>query len=95
MHLNETNNEPHITHMDDEYHYNRYMENKNYYPFDEGDTYYTIEYGEIIESTWDFVSEEMYDENPKQEYFISYKSAYEWLNNKQYENTSKQKSTED
>lgn len=44
MHLNETNNEPHITHMDDEYHYNRY---------------------------------------------------YELLNNKQYENTSKQKSTED
>ena len=52
---------------------------EKYYPFDEGDTYYTIEDEQIIESTWDFVSEEMYDENPNQEYFISHKSASEWL----------------
>ena len=52
---------------------------EKYYPFDEGDTYYTIEDEQIIESTWDFVSEEMYDENPNQEYFTSHKSASEWL----------------
>jgi len=31
------------------------------YPFQEGDTYYTIEDGEVVESCWDFVSEEIYD----------------------------------
>ena len=34
----------------------------------------------VVESTWDFISEEMYDENPKQKYFITYESANEWLN---------------
>ena len=54
------------------------MESKYYYPFDEGDTYYTIEDGEIVESTWDFVSEEMYEENPKDFYFHTRRSA-EWF----------------
>jgi hypothetical protein len=34
------------------------------YPFKEGDTYYTIKDGEIIESCWDDISEEMYRANP-------------------------------
>jgi len=34
----------------------------------------------VVESTWDFVSEEIYDENPEQKYFITHKSANEWLN---------------
>lgn len=33
----------------------------NLYPFKEGDTYYTIEDGEVVESCWDFVSEDIYD----------------------------------
>jgi hypothetical protein len=46
------------------------MKNDKQYPFDEGDTYYTIEGGQIVESTWDFVSEEMYDEcGDKYKYF--------------------------
>ena len=54
------------------------MESKYYYPFDEGDTYYTIEDGQIVESTWDFVSEEIYEENPKDFYFHTRRSA-EWF----------------
>lgn len=54
------------------------MESKYYYPFDEGDTYYTIEDGEIVESTWDFVSEEMYEDNHIDFYFHTRRSA-EWF----------------
>ncbi len=39
------------------------------YPFSEGDTYYTIEDGEWVLSCWDFVSEEMHDENPNKVYY--------------------------
>ena len=39
------------------------------YPFTEGDTYYTIEDGEWVLSCWDFVSEEMHDENPNKVYY--------------------------
>lgn len=54
------------------------MESKYYYPFDEGDTYYTIEDGQIIESTWDFVSEEIYEEGLNDFYFHTRRSA-EWF----------------
>jgi hypothetical protein len=39
------------------------------YPFEEGDTYYTLEDGEWVESCWDFMSEEMHDENPNKKYY--------------------------
>lgn len=56
------------------------MKNDKQYPFDEGDTYYTIEDGQIVESTWDFVSEEMYDEcGDKYKYFRTYRSAKMYL----------------
>ena len=56
------------------------MKNDKQYPFDEGDTYYTIEDGQIVESTWDFVSEEMYDEcGDKYKYFLTYRSAKMYL----------------
>ena len=45
------------------------------YPFAEGDTYFTIENGEVIESVWDDVSEEMYDENKHNFYTWSRKQA--------------------
>lgn len=32
------------------------------FPFNEGDTYFTIENGEVVESVWDDVSEELYDD---------------------------------
>ena len=54
------------------------MESKYYYPFEEGDTYYTIEDLQIVESTWDYVSEEIYEENPKDFYFHTRRSA-EWF----------------
>ena len=50
------------------------------YPFKEGDTYYTIEKTgagyEPCESTWDYVSEEMYDEDPDTPYFINKGNAW-------------------
>ena len=51
------------------------------YPFKEGDTYFTIEDGEVIESTWDFVSEEIFDEDVKGKlsYFKSKEDAAEYL----------------
>ena len=56
------------------------METGKYYPFDEGDTYYTVEDGQIVESTWDYVSEEMYDEcGNKYKYFHTYRSAYSFM----------------
>ena len=47
------------------------------YPFSEGDTYYTIEYGLIVESVWDYISEMIYDENPNQKYYESREEAEE------------------
>ena len=43
------------------------------YPFDEGDIYYTIENGDIVESVWDDISEDLYD--PKEKYYSSLESA--------------------
>ncbi len=45
------------------------------YPFKEGDDYYTIENGQVVESIWDFVSEEIYDENPTQTYYATAEEA--------------------
>jgi len=51
------------------------------YPFEEGDTYFTIDSGEVIESTWDCVSEEIFDEDVKGKlfYFKSKEDAVEYL----------------
>lgn len=54
---------------------------KKGYPFNEGDDYYTIEDGEIIESCWDYVSEDLHDMNPSKKYYTNYESATEALNN--------------
>ena len=32
------------------------------YPFEEGDLYYTLENNIVVESVWDYQSEEMHDE---------------------------------
>lgn len=45
------------------------------YPFEEGDTYYTIELGEVVESCWDAVSEDIHDENPNMIYFETREDA--------------------
>jgi hypothetical protein len=50
------------------------------YPFEEGDTYYTIEDGEVVESCWDEVSEEIYDyqvENEEVQLYFPYKEDAE------------------
>ena len=51
------------------------------YPFTDGDTYFTIEDGQVVESTWDCVSEEMFDEDVKGKmfYFKSKEDAVEFL----------------
>ena len=41
------------------------------YPFEEGDDYWTIENGRVVWSCWDWVSEQMHDENPNQVYYKS------------------------
>jgi len=41
------------------------------YPFEEGDDYWTIEDGRVVWSCWDWVSEQMHDENPNQVYYKS------------------------
>jgi len=60
------------------------MEDKNerngvVYPFNEGNDYWTIEDGEVIWSCWDDVSEEMHDNNPNKEYFMTKESAINHL----------------
>jgi len=40
-----------------------YLNEENAYPFKHGDVYYTIEDDKIIESVWDDVSEELYDQD--------------------------------
>lgn len=49
------------------------------YPFDEGDDYWTIENGEVVHSCWDYVSEEIYRENPELSYYMTEESALEEL----------------
>lgn len=46
------------------------------FPFKEGETYYTIENGQVIESVWDDVAEEIYCESV-QEYFSTKEEAEE------------------
>jgi len=68
------------------------MGRQRYYPFDEGDTYYTVEDGQVVESTWDFVSEEMYDDvSNNTKYFHSYRSAQAFLLFKDISKTIKEK----
>jgi len=56
--------------------YNELEKNFNKYPFLEGDCYWTIEARyDIVESTWDFCSEEMHDERPHQVYYASESDA--------------------
>ena len=52
----------------------------NNYPYKEGDTYYTIEDNRVVKSCWGDISEEMYDDNPKQEYFDTWEEAAEQFN---------------
>ncbi len=64
------------------------------YPFEEGDTYFTIENGEVVESCWDEVSEEMHNDNPKRRYFIAAIDAIEAIRKAEavaeYENTKRE-----
>ena len=62
------------------------------YPFNEGDTYYTIEkamaeddtiHYVVVESCWDYVSEELFDENPNRYMTWSRKKANEYANDLQ------------
>lgn len=56
------------------------MKNNIKYPFEEGDSYWTIEDdNEIIESCWDYISEELYDENPNKKLFSSKQEALDYL----------------
>lgn len=50
------------------------------YPFEEGDDYWTIEDGEVVWSCWDEQSEELFRENPYQEYFETEEEAINSLN---------------
>lgn len=45
------------------------------YPFEEGDDYWTIEDGEVVWSCWDEQSEQLFRENPYQEYFETEEEA--------------------
>ena len=56
-------------------HQNWFEFEQSKYPFKEGDTYYTIELGEVVESCWDDVSEEIHDENPNMRYFKTREEA--------------------
>tara|TARA_Y100000004_G_scaffold42293_1_gene46244 strand:+ start:223 stop:696 length:474 start_codon:yes stop_codon:yes gene_type:complete len=49
------------------------------YPFNEGDDYWTIEDGRVVWSCWDWVSEQMHDENPNQVYYKSLVDAKDGL----------------
>ena len=59
------------------------------YPFNEGDDYWTIEsrnYGqdlEVVWSCWDFISEELYDQDPNRLLFATEQEAMEYIANKQ------------
>ena len=57
------------------------------YPFNEGDDYWTIESTnngkelEIVWSCWDYISEELYDENPEKLLFAAEQEAIEFIAN--------------
>lgn len=58
-----------------------YSNGKGVYPFNEGDDYWTIEDGDVVRSCWDFVSEELYDENPNKKLFKTEQEAIDSLKN--------------
>lgn len=43
------------------------------YPFREGESYFTIEDGDIVESIWDSISEQLH--HPKKQYFATLEEA--------------------
>ena len=48
------------------------------YPFNDGDIYFAVdEDGKLVESVWDDISEEMYDENPDRLLFGE--DDFEWM----------------
>jgi hypothetical protein len=59
----------------------------NKYPFKEGDDYYTIENGEVVWSCWDFVSEDIHDDNPNIKYYKSMKNAIRDIISEQGDNS--------
>ena len=65
--------------------WNKQGENK--YPFKEGDDYYTIENGEVVWSCWDFVSEDIHDDNPNIKYYKSMKDAIRDIISEQGDNS--------
>ncbi len=71
-------------HSDDDFWFGlfgRKMGLKKVYPFAEGDTYFTIEDGQVVESTWDCVSEEIFDDDVEEImlYFKSEDDANKFL----------------
>jgi len=59
----------------------KWYNSKGVYPFNEGDDYWTIEDGDVVRSCWDFVSEELYDENPNKKLFKTKQEAIDSLKN--------------
>lgn len=55
--------------------YNKLEEYYNMYPFLEGDPYWTIENGEVVEGTWDGISEGYHDDKPTKVYYHSESEA--------------------
>lgn len=51
------------------------------YPFNEGDDYWVIEDNKPVLSCWDYMSEEVHDENPNKIYYKSEEDAHEALLN--------------
>jgi hypothetical protein len=51
------------------------MDTQKKYPFDEGDFYYVVENGEIVQSIWDSVSEEIHDSHPNRIYYATFREA--------------------
>lgn len=49
------------------------------YPFEVGDDYWTIEDGKVTWSSWDYVSEQIFNRNPNQIYYASELLANEAL----------------
>lgn len=56
------------------------MKTQKKYPFQEGDDYWVIEDGKPIWSCWDYISEELYDENPNKLLFSSEADAIAHIN---------------
>lgn len=55
-----------------------YLDYQIKYPYSDGDTYFTIEGGEVVESTWDQVSQELHDSNIQ--YYSTQEEALEVAN---------------